>query len=75
MEMECLYCKGELVPQRISYAATRRGYHLIIGAAPAWVCTQRGEPHFDEETVDVIQEVLRGVDTRLKESALILTPA
>jgi hypothetical protein len=25
--------------------------------------------------VDAIQEVLRGVDTRLKESALSLTPA
>jgi YgiT-type zinc finger domain-containing protein len=65
MEMECLYCKGELVPKRISYAATRRGYHLIIDAVPAWVCTLCGEPLFDEETVDAIQEVLRGVDTRL----------
>ena len=73
--MECLYCRGELVRKRISYAVTRRGYHLIIDEVPAWVCTQCAEPLFDEETVDAIQEVLRGVDTRLKESALILTPA
>jgi YgiT-type zinc finger domain-containing protein len=75
MTMECLYCRGELVRKRISYAVTRRGYHLIIDEVPAWVCTQCAEPLFDEETVDAIQEVLRGVDTRLKESALILTPA
>ena len=73
--MECLYCKGELVHKRISYAATRKGYHLIIDEVPAWVCAQCGEPLFDEETVDAIQDVLRGVDTRLKESALSLTPA
>jgi YgiT-type zinc finger domain-containing protein len=73
--MECLYCKGVLVRKRISYTATRKGYHLIIDEVPAWVCEQCGEPLFDEETVDAIQEVLRGVDTRLKESALTLTPA
>ena len=36
----------------------------------------RGRPRlFDEETVDAIQEVLQGVDTRLKESAFTLAPA
>jgi len=73
--MECLYCRGVLVRKRISYTATRQGYHLIVDEVPAWVCEQCGEPLFDEETVDAIQEVLRGVDTRLKESALALTPA
>ena len=73
--MECLYCRGVLERKRISYTATRKGYHLIIDEVPAWVCEQCGEPLFDEETVDAIQEVLRGVDIRLKESALTLTPA
>jgi YgiT-type zinc finger domain-containing protein len=73
--MECFYCKGTLVRQRVSYAARRRGYHLIIDDVPAWVCEQCGEPMFDEETVDAIQEVLRGVDTRLEQSALSLATA
>lgn len=68
--MECLYCKGELVRRGIGYTATRRGYHLIIHDVPAWVCKQCGEPLFDETTVDAIQEVLQGVDTRLEQSAL-----
>jgi YgiT-type zinc finger domain-containing protein len=73
--MECLYCKGVLEKKTISYTATRKRYHLIIDEVPAWVCEQCGEPLFDEETVDAIQEVLRGVDTRLKQSAFTLSPA
>ena len=70
--MECLYCRGTLVRQSASYAASRRGYHLIIDDVPAWVCEQCGEPLFDEKTVDAIQEVLRGVDARLEQSSLSL---
>jgi YgiT-type zinc finger domain-containing protein len=75
VNMECLYCRGVLVRKKISYTATRKGYHLIIDEVPAWVCEQCGEPLFDEDTVDAIQEVLQGVDARLKESALTPTPA
>ena len=73
--MECLYCSGTLMRKRVSYAATRKGYHLIIDDVPAWVCEQCGEPLFDEQTVDTIQELLRGVDTRLKDSALAFAVA
>jgi len=68
--MECLYCRGALVRDKVSYAATRKGYDLIIHDVPAWVCAQCGEPLFDEKTVDAIQEVLRGVDIRLKSELL-----
>jgi len=63
--MKCLYCQGTLVRQQISYTANRQGYHLIINDVPAWVCQQCGEPMFDEATVDLIQEMLHEVDTRL----------
>jgi len=69
--MECIYCKGKLVRKKVSYAATRKGYHLIIDNVPAWVCEQCGEPLFDEETVDTVQEVLRGVDAPLKRLAIL----
>ena len=73
--MKCLHCNGTLMRKRVSYAATRKGYHLIIDDVPAWVCEQCGEPLFDEKTVDTIQELLHGVDTRLKESALAFATA
>ena len=60
--MKCMYCKGTLAKKRVSYAGTRKGYHLIVNDVPAWVCEQCGEPLFDEETVDAIQEMLQEVD-------------
>jgi len=64
-----------LVRGTVSYSANRKGYHLIIDDVPAWVCEQCGEPLFDEETVDAIQEVLEGVETRLESSALSVAVA
>ena len=73
--MECLYCKSKLVRKRISFTATRRGYHLIIDDVPAWVCEQCGEPLFGEKTVDIIQDVLREVDFRLAELSTLSAAA
>ena len=67
VNMECLYCKGTLVKKKVSYTATRKGYHLIIDDVLAWVCEQCGESLFDEETVDAIQDMLRAVDGRMKK--------
>ena len=73
--MECLYCRGTLVRKAISHTTSRRGYHLIIDAVPAWVCEQCGELLFEENTVDAIQAVLQEVDRRLEESSLLLAEA
>jgi len=73
--MECLYCKGTLVRKKVSHTATRKGYHLIIDDVPAWVCKQCGEPLFDEETVDAIQEMLREIGIRMEKLAVPATAA
>ncbi len=73
--MECLYCKGTLVRKRVSYTATRKGYHLIIDDVPAWVCEQCGEPLFDEKTVDAVQGMLREVGVRMKRLDVSLAVA
>ena len=72
--MECLHCKGTLVRKKVSYTATRKGYHLIIDDVPAWACEQCGEPLFDEGTVDAIQEMLREIGTRM-EKLVVLSAA
>ncbi|MBN1579903.1 MAG: YgiT-type zinc finger protein [Anaerolineae bacterium] len=56
--------------KKASYTASRKGYHLIVDDVPAWVCEQCGEPLFDEETVDVIQDMLRQVDMRMEKLAV-----
>jgi len=66
MKAECIHCKGTLVQEKVSYTANRRGYHRILDDVSAWVRQQCGEPLFEEETVDAIQEVLRGVDARMR---------
>ena len=63
--MNCLHCQGTLVRKTVNYTANRKGYHLIIDDVPAWVCEQCGEPLFDEETVDAIQNALQEVDLQL----------
>ena len=73
--MECLYCKSELVRKKVSYTATRKGYHLIIDDVPAWVCEQCGEAFFDDETVDTIQDMLREVERGIKRLSVPLPVA
>lgn len=65
VNMKCLYCKGVLVRKKVSYTATRKGYHMIIDDVPAWVCEQCGEPLFEEQAVEAVQGILRELDLRV----------
>ena len=75
VNMECFYCKGKLIRTKVSYTVSRKGFHLIIDDVPAWVCEQCGEPLFDEETVDAIQEMLQEVDVRLEKLSTLSAAA
>jgi YgiT-type zinc finger domain-containing protein len=75
VEMECLHCKGKMVRKKVSYTVNRKGYHLVIDDVPAWVCEQCGEPLFEEETVNLVQEMLRAVDARMERLAVTLATA
>jgi len=60
--MECLYCKGKMVKGSAPFSADRNGYHISWEAIPAWVCSQCGEPLFEENEVSHIQKALQQVD-------------
>jgi YgiT-type zinc finger domain-containing protein len=60
--MKCLHCQGELQRGNTTYTINRRGYHVIIDDVPAWICSQCGEPLFDERQVDAIQQLVRKMD-------------
>ena len=60
--MECFYCKGKMVKGKAPLSVDRNGYHISWDAIPAWVCTQCGEPFFEEKEVNHIQKALRKVD-------------
>jgi len=67
MEVECFYCKGELVRSTIPYTISRKGYHLILDTVPAWVCDQCGEPMFDAEDVKSIQRAITYIDEQIAQ--------
>ncbi|MCP4165339.1 MAG: YgiT-type zinc finger protein [Chloroflexi bacterium] len=62
--MNCPICSGEVEAALVSYSVSRNGYHLIIDDVPAFKCTQCGEPMYPEEAVDLVQDMLRELDSR-----------
>lgn len=70
--MKCFHCQGELNRSRAAYSINRHGYHIIIDDVPAWVCSQCGEPLFDEKQVNAIQSLIRQLDNNIP---LVLQPA
>ncbi|NQT85423.1 YgiT-type zinc finger protein [bacterium] len=67
--MKCVCCQGEMKRDLTPFQVNRKGYHLVLDAVPAWVCTQCGESHFEEHEVDAIQRMLEQVDERARELA------
>lgn len=42
----------------------RDGIHVTLDSIPAWVCSQCGEPYFEEREVMAIQEIVRALDEK-----------
>ena len=64
--MECLHCKGRMEKATAPFFIERKGYHIHWDAIRAWVCTQCGEPLFEEKEVEQIQRVLSLLDRETK---------
>nr|VFJ96563.1 MAG: YgiT-type zinc finger domain-containing protein [Candidatus Kentron sp. H]VFJ97974.1 MAG: YgiT-type zinc finger domain-containing protein [Candidatus Kentron sp. H]VFK03116.1 MAG: YgiT-type zinc finger domain-containing protein [Candidatus Kentron sp. H] len=60
--MECFHCKGRMMRKVAPFSVDRKGYHITWEAIPAWVCTQCGEPFFEEKETNHIQMALRKID-------------
>jgi len=60
--MKCLYCEGDMIQSTAPFSIDRKGYHITWNEIPAWVCTQCGEPLFEEKEVKHIQNALKKID-------------
>lgn len=60
--MKCIYCQADMQKSTAPYFIDRKGYHLFFEKVPAWVCSQCGEPYFEEIEVEEIQSTIREVD-------------
>ena len=68
--MRCIPCKGKMRKSSAPFQIDRKGYHLLLDAVPAWICTQCGEIYFEEAEVDAIQEAIRSLDKRTEKLAI-----
>lgn len=59
--MKCMHCQGDMVKGDAPFHIDRQGVHVTLDAVPAWVCTQCGEPYFEEREVDAIQDLIESV--------------
>ena len=65
--MECLYCKGELKKGTVPFHIDRNGYHITFDRVSAWVCTQCGEPLFEDAQVEEIQKAIKEMDYHINQ--------
>lgn len=68
--MTCIHCKGKMRRGKAPFHIDRKGYHLLLDAVPAWVCTQCAEPYFEEAEVDTIQQAIRSLDKQAEKLAV-----
>ncbi len=68
--MKCIHCQGEMKRGTTPLHVDRKGCHLLLDAVPAWVCSQCGEPFFEEAEVDAIQNLVELVEDRANALAL-----
>ena len=68
-DMKCLHCQGAMKKGTTPFHIDRKGCHLTLDNIPAWLCSQCGEPYFEEEEVDAIQDLVRSVELKAKALA------
>ena len=65
--MNCMHCQGTLTHGTAPFHVDRHGYHLVLDTVPAWVCSQCGEPLFEERAVASIQAAITALDQQTQE--------
>lgn len=65
--MKCIHCSGEMRRGMAPFHVDRNGYHLLLDAVPAWVCSQCGEAYFEETEVESIQQAISVIDDQAKK--------
>jgi len=65
--MQCLFCQGTMQKSKAPFSLDRKGYHIFWDEIPAWVCTQCGEPYFESNEVELIQNAAAAVDKETEQ--------
>lgn len=65
--MQCHFCGGDMKKGITTYALNKAGYHLLIHDVPAWICKQCNEVCFEENAVEILQELVTKLDRRVNK--------
>ncbi len=60
-------CGGEMLRGSAPFHVDRDDTHIILDDVPAWICSQCGQPMFEEEQVSEIQKLIKFVDERAQK--------
>lgn len=69
--MKCMHCRGTMEKSVAPFHIHRKGFHLTLDEVPAWVCRQCGEPYFEGNAVDFIQEIIQTLEDRTSRLTVI----
>lgn len=64
--MKCVYCQGTMKRGNAPIYIDRNGCLITIDNVPAWICEQCGEPLFEEQEVETIQDIAKAVDEKCR---------
>ncbi len=56
-----------------TYTLNKAGYHLLIDDVQAWICSQCHEACFEENVVEIVQEMIINLDrqvNKMREAAI-----
>ncbi len=67
--MKCINCHGETVRSVAPVHVDRKGYHLLLDAVPASVCSQCGEAYFGKSEVESVHEAIRAIESQMGKLA------
>ncbi|MBW2177147.1 MAG: type II toxin-antitoxin system MqsA family antitoxin [Deltaproteobacteria bacterium] len=69
--MKCIHCQGKMKRSFSPFHINRKGCHLMLDNVPAWVCVQCGEAYFEEKEVDTVQDLIKLIDQKTEELAMM----
>ena len=69
-KMKCIHCSGKMKKGTTALHIDKVGCHVTIDKAPAWVCSQCGESYFEENEVDIIQDIVAVIEKKSQKLSL-----
>ena len=65
--MKCIHCQAIMKHATAPLHIARNGCHVTLDNVPAWVCSQCGEAYFEENQVNIVQELIGAIEHKSQQ--------